>query len=150
MQARWIAMLCVFLMSALGRESAAQVAAEDSSRIRAAALDYVEGWYEGDAARMERCLHPELAKRIVTTDPESGRSRLDQMGALRLVQYADKGYGTRTPESKRIKNVQILDIYNNIASVRVEMVGWIDYMHLGKSDGKWVIINVLWERKPSQ
>jgi hypothetical protein len=28
------------------------------------ALDYTEGWYAGDAARMERALPPELAKRM--------------------------------------------------------------------------------------
>lgn len=126
----------------------AQVAPEDSAAIRRTALDYVEGWYEGNAERMERCLHPELAKRIITSDPESGRSRLEQMGALRLVQYAGKGYGTRTPEEQRTKKVEILDIYRNAASVKAEMSGWIDYMHIGKSDGRWVIVNVLWERKP--
>ena len=25
-------------------------------------MDYIEGWYAGDAARMEKALHPELAK----------------------------------------------------------------------------------------
>ncbi|MGH7551869.1 MAG: nuclear transport factor 2 family protein [Longimicrobiales bacterium] len=49
--------------------------AGDSAAIRATALDYVEGWYTGDAARMERALHPELAKRIVNTNPQNGRSR---------------------------------------------------------------------------
>ena len=39
--------------------------------IRATALDYIEGWYAGDAARMERALHPELAKRICETDPRA-------------------------------------------------------------------------------
>jgi hypothetical protein len=129
-------------------DAAAQVAPEDSAAIRSTALDYVEGWYEGNAERMERCLHPELAKRIITTDPQSGHSRLEQMGALRLVQYAEKGYGTRTPDAQRIKNVEILDIYRNAASVKAEMSGWIDYMHIGRSDGRWVIVNVLWERKP--
>ena len=28
-----------------------------------AALDYVGGWYQGDAARMDRALHARLAKR---------------------------------------------------------------------------------------
>jgi len=28
------------------------------------ALDYAEGWYAGDDARMERALHPEFAKRM--------------------------------------------------------------------------------------
>ncbi|HEV7836602.1 MAG TPA: nuclear transport factor 2 family protein, partial [Gemmatimonadaceae bacterium] len=39
----------------------------DSVAIRQTALDYIQGWYAGDAARMERALHPELAKRIVQT-----------------------------------------------------------------------------------
>jgi hypothetical protein len=33
--------------------------------IEQACLDYIESWYEADGARMERALHPELAKRIV-------------------------------------------------------------------------------------
>ena len=57
----------------------------DEEGIRRAALDYCEGWYNGDAERMERSLHPELAKRIVRTDPETGRSKLDQMGALHVL-----------------------------------------------------------------
>ena len=43
---------------------------EDEAAIRAAALDYLEGWYAGDAARMERSLHPDLAKRIVRPDKD--------------------------------------------------------------------------------
>ena len=30
------------------------------------------------------------------------------------------------------------------------MRDWIDYMHIGKFNGKWVIINVLWEHKPKK
>ena len=37
----------------------------DKVAIREAVLDYIEGWYSGDPARMERALHPDLAKRIV-------------------------------------------------------------------------------------
>ena len=44
----------------------------DLAAIKQTALDYIEGWYEGSAERMERALHPELAKRIVITDPKSG------------------------------------------------------------------------------
>jgi hypothetical protein len=124
----------------------AQTAA-DSSAIRATALDYVDGWYTADAERMERALHPELAKRIIRTNAQ-GKSSLDQMGAMRLVQYTRGGGGKNTPPAEQIRNVAILDIYQNVASVRAEMSGWIDYMHLGKWDGRWVIVNVLWERKP--
>jgi hypothetical protein len=124
----------------------AQTAA-DSAAIRAAALDYVEGWYTADAARMERALHPELAKRIVQTD-EQGRSRISQQSAMTLVNHTRNGGGKNTPAAEQIKDVKILDIFGSSASVRAEMSGWIDYLHLAKWNGQWRIVNVLWELKP--
>ena len=35
----------------------------DAEAVTATILDYFEGWFDGDTARMERALHPELAKR---------------------------------------------------------------------------------------
>jgi hypothetical protein len=61
----------------------AQTAA-DSAGIRGAALDYIEGWYEGNSERMERAVHPELAKRIVVVHPQAGESMLRQMTAEEL------------------------------------------------------------------
>jgi len=37
----------------------------DEDAVRAAVLDYIEGWFDGNAERMERALHPELMKRCV-------------------------------------------------------------------------------------
>jgi hypothetical protein len=122
----------------------------DETAIRQAALDYIEGWYEGDAERMERALHPDLAKRIVHTDPASGRSRLDQMSAMTLVQYARAGYGKRTPVEERQMDVAILDKYENVASVKIIAKDWIDYLHVAKYNGEWKIVNVLWELKPKK
>ena len=123
-------------------------AAADSAAIRQAALDYIEGWYEGNAKRMERALHPELAKRIVAADRQSGRSRLEAMTAAELVAATGRGGGSRTPREHQQKEVEILDVFGNAASVRVTASDWIDYMHLARSDGRWVIVNVLWEMKP--
>ena len=58
----------------------------DLAAIEHTALDYIEGFYAGDSARMERALHPELAKRIAHADAQSARSRLAEMSALTLVQ----------------------------------------------------------------
>ena len=126
------------------------VASADREAIVATALDYAEGWYTGDAERMERCLHPDLAKRVIKTDPESGRSSLEHMGAMKLVQMARAGYGKKVPKSEQLKDVTILDIYGNVASVKVDMVAWIDYLHIAKFNGRWVIVNVLWELKPRE
>jgi ribosomal protein L16/L10AE len=116
--------------------------AEDQAQIRAAALDYAEGWYTGDAARMERAVHPDLAKRIAE------RGKLDHTSAADLVNGTRAGHGKGTPKAKQLAEVKILDVFGNAASVRLEMGGWIDYMHLAKIDGQWKIVNVLWELKP--
>lgn len=121
----------------------------DSAAIRAAALDYIEGWYAGDAERMARAVHPELVKRIIVTDAERGGRWIDEMGASKLIEGTRAGYGTRTPEVDRRTDVTILDIFRNAASVRVDAGEWIDYMHLAKwEDGAWSIVNVLWEIRP--
>jgi hypothetical protein len=58
-------MLCVGALSAVPLDGQAFAAAETTAAIRQAAVDYIEGWYTGDADRMERALHPDLAKRRV-------------------------------------------------------------------------------------
>ena len=119
----------------------------DSAAIRQTALDYIQGWYTGDAARMERALHPELAKRIVQSD-SLGNYRLGQQSAMTLVQGTRNGYGKETPQADRRDDVRILDIYRNAAVARIDASYWIDYLQLAKWRGRWVIVNVLWEMKP--
>lgn len=141
------ALLLSFLTSS---ESAAQTAA-DSAGIRATALDYIDGWWAGDAQRMSSSLHPELVKRIRGVDASGSREWIDNQGASRLVQGTARGGGKETPVANRRSEVRILDIFQNTASVRVDAGGWIDYMHMVKLGGRWVIINVLWEtRRPPQ
>jgi hypothetical protein len=119
----------------------------DADLIKQTALDYIEGWYEGNAERMERALHPELAKRIVRKD-DRGRYGLGQMSAMSLVQGARMGGGKNTPKEKQQKDVTVLDIFENAASAKIIASDWVDYLHLAKWNGRWVIVNVLWELKP--
>src|SRR6266566_8075954 len=104
---------------------------EDATAIKLTALDYIEGWYEGNSERMERALHPELAKRIVRTN-QDGKSRLDQMSAMSLVQGTRRGGGKNTPKEKQQKDVSILDVFENAASVKIVASDWIDYLHMAK------------------
>ena len=125
----------------------AQTSDADRDAIKRTALDYIEGWYEGNAERMERALSPDLAKRIVRTN-DKGQSMLQQMSAMTLVQYTRQGGGKNTPKEKQQKDVTILDVFENAASVKVVASDWIDYLQIAKSNGRWVIVNVLWEMKP--
>lgn len=121
----------------------------DTTAIRATALNYVEGWYEGNADRMAKALHPELVKRIVVRDTTTGKTMVQGMGTSVLVNSTRHGYGKETPKERQQKDVSVLDVFGNAASVKAVMADWIDYMHMAKVDGRWVIVNVLWERKPS-
>lgn len=138
---------CLFVLLASIAQAQAQSPA-DATAIKQTALDYIEGWYEGNAERMERALHPELAKRIVQTDAASGRSRLGQMSAMTLVQSTRAGGGRNTPKENQQKDVNILDVFENAASVKVVASDWVDYLQMAKWNGRWVIVNVLWELKP--
>ena len=135
--------LTFFISPASAQTSAS---AEDAA-IRQTALDYIEGWYEGNPERMERALHPDLAKRIVRTGPQ-GQNRLDQMSAMSLVQGVRRGGGKMTPKERQQKDVTVLDVYENVASVKIVAADWIDYLQMAKWSGRWVIVNVLWEMKP--
>jgi hypothetical protein len=144
-----IFLFLAILMIGCTHSLSAQTAPSDAEKaaITATALDYIEGWYEGNPERMERALHPDLAKRIVMTSPE-GRSQLQQMSAMGLVQGVKRGGGKNTPKEKQQKDVTILDVFENAASVKVVASDWIDYLQIAKFNGRWVIVNVLWELKP--
>jgi ketosteroid isomerase-like protein len=121
----------------------------DSAAVRQAALDYIEGWYDGDAERMARAVHPELAKRIVVRNPRYTHEPLAGQGASVLTQNTAAGGGRETPAARRRKDVTILDIaWGRAASVKIVASDWVDYLHLARVDGAWKIINVLWEQTP--
>lgn len=120
---------------------------DDTAGIIAAAADYIEGWYQGDPARMERALHPQLAKRLIAADPATGVNAVQHMDAATLVSYVERRAGKPAPEVQ-IKNVNILSVYGDIATVRAEMNDWVDLLHLGRFAEGWRIVNVIWALKP--
>ncbi len=146
MKLRALLTVAFLLLSVAG--TYAQGTSEDDA-IRRTVLNYAEGWYEGDAGKMESALHPDLAKRRIETN-EQGRSRVSELSSLGLVQMTRPGFGKNTPKEQQQKDVKILDRFGDIATVRLEMRDWVDYMHVAKSNGKWLIVNVLWDLKPRE
>lgn len=136
-------LICLSLMPAFAQTDA------DREAIRRTALNYAEGWYEGNAEKMESALHVDLAKRIARTN-DKGQTRLDHMTAMALVQGTRTGFGKQTPKEEQQKDVTILDVVGGAATLKLEMRDWVDYLHIAKTNGKWLIVNVLWETKPAK
>ena len=139
-------LFALFLILAPVITASAQADA-DREAIKRTALNYAEGWYEGNADKMESSSSPDLAKRIARTNAQN-QTRLDHMTAMALVQGTRGGFGKQTPAAEQQKDVTILDVLGGAATVKLEMRDWVDYMHIAKINGKWLIVNVLWEMKP--
>ena len=106
-----------------------------------AVLDYFEGWFDGDAARMERALHPGLAKRSLEQD---GRT-LNETRAEWMIDATARAVGReRDPGDRRIE-VDVEDVHGTIANATVRSAVYREYVQLVLTPEGWKIVNTLWE-----
>ncbi len=137
--------ICVMIMLASTSALFGQTV-NDSLLIKETALNYIEGLWTNNYERMEKAIHPELAKRVIRKDDE-GNYRLSNMGYSELLYYT-KALTPKNekPEEPFKADVIIFDISNGIASIKLTQnkYNFFDYIQLGKIDGEWKIINLLW------
>ncbi|MGQ0551327.1 MAG: nuclear transport factor 2 family protein [Armatimonadota bacterium] len=134
--------------AAAGTPLGVSASAEDVEAITQACRDYYQAWYTADAQRMERCLHPDLAKRNVARDPKDGSWALSHLDGRVMVAKTGEGAGTaRTPEGERWVHITIRDVYGHIACATVIAYLYVEYLHLAKFDDRWLIVNAIWERR---
>ena len=108
--------------------------------ITATVMDYYEGWFEADATRMGRALHPNLIKRSVHRAPgEVAEATYDDM-----VDATADGAGTRHGPDRRGFTISINHVHNAIADVHVVGDVYVDYLQMALIDGRWQILNALW------
>jgi len=120
--------------------------AEDLEAIDAVARDYVEGWFDGDAERMRRALHPDLVKRTIWHDPLTDGWRLGRpAGAEMMIEFTSAGEGRTTVAAEREFEIVIESVFRHIASVSVLSSPYMDYLQVAKLGDRWFIVNVLWE-----
>jgi len=113
--------------------------ASDHEAIVGTALDYYEGWFEGDADRMERALHPDLAKRGLLegggVDTDTARTMIDATTA---------GIGRKRDVPDRRIDIHVDHVHGDIATATITSAVYVDYVHLVRDDGRWRIVNALW------
>ncbi|UCG87180.1 MAG: nuclear transport factor 2 family protein [Gemmatimonadota bacterium] len=129
-------------------QSGVQPEPTDRAEIEATALNYIDGSFSGDAERMEKALHPELTKMLLTNNRVTGKPFLHKMGASDLIEGTRAGLGM-VDEDQRGIEVEIYDVSHGIAAVKVTSSRYIDHLQMGKVNGEWKIINVLWVPNPN-
>jgi hypothetical protein len=137
----------IALLLAVPSVASAQ-AAEDRAAVRQAALDYVEALYEADTVRVVRSVHPALTKygyyRADGTY-RGGAMTYDELKQLAARWNRDH---RRVDPATAVKEIIVFDVLDKTASAKVVAHWGVDYMHLAKVDGRWMIRNILWQSPP--
>ncbi|HVN59293.1 MAG TPA: nuclear transport factor 2 family protein [Bacteroidales bacterium] len=113
------------------------------------AYDYAEGFYSGDAARMESAISQDICKVYPMIYPGTGKTVLIFSTYSGLIELTRSKIGIR-PDSARRLSVKVLAIKDDIACVKVLSSGFNDYLNIANINGRWKIVNVLWTTPDAQ
>src|SRR5918999_6552841 len=119
----------------------------DRDAVRQAALDYVEGIYNVQPERIQRSVHPTLVKRGFYKKDAAAPYVEMPMTYEQLVRLAANWNKDGKRDTTR-KDVAVLDVLDQTAVAKVTAMWGIDYMLLGRFDGRWKIVQILWQSHP--
>ena len=121
----------------------------DSAGVRGAVLDYVEGFYEGDTARLVRSVWPKVSKYGFYVPRDSTRYSGEAMPFAEFLSFARgvKARNRPAPASAP-KEITILDVQDQTASAKLRAYWGTDYLLMARMDGRWMITHVLWQTPP--
>lgn len=141
--------LAAFLALGLTSLGSAAPNKADEDAVRQAVLDYVEGVYNVDPSRIERSVHPKLAKigfyRSATDSTYRAGNGMTYDGLMEVAKTWNKSGKLRKDAPKEITLFEVLD---QTATAKLVAEWGIDYFHLAKFDGRWLIVNVIWQSPP--
>ena len=120
----------------------------DREAVEQAVFDYVDALYQVDSTRIERSVHPDLAKRGFVRN-EDGTYRELQMTYDELAALAARwNAGGRVDPATAPREVVVLDVLDQTATAKLTAAWGVDYLHLARYGGRWQIVNVLWQVPP--
>ena len=126
--------------------------AQEKEKVERACLNYIEGFYEGDTAKLIASLKSSLYKIGYWKNKNTGVYDFDGQMTYREALDHAKNVMTKKSFAKpdAPKKIEVLDIGNTIASAKVTAWWGIDYVLLSKQGDKWIIEQVLWEGPPGK
>lgn len=127
----------------------AQESASERAAVERAALDYLEGFYEGDVAKIRRGVHPDVVKYGFFIPRGQDAYSGEPMSFQEMLDYATQVKEQESfPAADAPKEVEIYEVLDQTAVAKVTAWWGSDYLHLAKYDGNWMIIHVLWQTAP--
>jgi hypothetical protein len=116
---------------------------DDAAAIEGCLLDYFDGWFDGDAVRMDRALHDGLAKHALAQDA-SRSDRLDLTTKAEMVEATRHGLGRGRDLPDRAIRIEIASVSGDIASVVVHSAVYVEYALLARTSEGWRITSTRW------
>jgi hypothetical protein len=118
----------------------------ERSFVERAVRDYLEGFYEGDTAKLVRTLRPEMFKYGFYKSRDSLNYMGERMTYQEAIAYARGVKERKRPAASTApREIVLFDVQNETASAKVTAWWGTDYILLGKYDGRWMISHVLWQ-----
>lgn len=111
-----------------------------------AGLGYLEGFNQADDSRLKSVLKPTMYKYGYSFDKKTKKYKDGkQMTYEQVFGFTKWARDTKwKPEPGSPKEVEVLDVMNHIAAIKVTASWGIDYILLSRTDDKWMIEQVLW------
>lgn len=119
------------------------IGAKDEAAIRSCLLDYFEGWFDGDAVRMDRALHPGLAKHSLGQGPDHSET-LDLTTKEEMVEATRLGRGRSRDLPDRAIRIDVASVSGDIASAILHSAVYVEYALLARTRDGWRITGTLW------
>ena len=104
------------------------------------------GWFDGDAGRMERALHPDLVKRHVPLGG-TGADLSATTTAAQMIGWTREGMGKQERPADLAIEVTVDDVYQQIATATVKSAVYIEYLQLALTPDGWRVVNTLYMRR---
>jgi hypothetical protein len=142
-------MLIVVLALAISAQTPATP--PDTAGVRRAALDYVEAFYEGDSTKIVRSVRPDVRKIgfYRGAAPAEAPYATDEMPFPAMLEYIRNfRRNNRTTPATAPREVIVGEVNDQTATAKVVAWWGIDYLQLARYDGRWMIVNVLWQSPP--
>lgn len=108
-----------------------------------ASVDLIKGWYSANPEILENIIHSSLAKRGLVLNKKNEKV-ITHTTKEQFIESARKGGSGLTEKNWSIISATVLDLTDNIATVKVTSTYLIDVCQLAYIDDRWQVVNVLW------